>query len=352
MKKLLLFLALLVCFAPQIHSQDNVPAKRVFFEALTNASCVPCANNDPLLQAFIDTKGDSIVTVKYHGNFPGFDPMYNDNPVQNSARYGTYYGMNASPWLNADGKAFHDIWPFSQQNLDNAFNTRKVIVPKVQIFVTDTRIAGDTIRTDIRVRVLENLTAGDYKLRVFAVEGFIDYGTPPGSNGVSLFKYVFKRAYPDVTGTTIPTTPGDYDFTIKYKREASWVDANIYTIAFVQNDAATNREVLNVTKAGENVTAIDPISSSNIPDKFSLYQNYPNPFNPSTNIKFDIPKASNVKLTVYNTLGKEVATLINEELSAGQYNMQWNGAGVSSGVYFYKLETDGMTEIRKMMLIK
>ncbi len=351
MKKLLLIVLLLSIGGINLYAQDGIPPKRVFFEALTNASCGPCAANDPLLQAYINTKGDSIVTVKYHGSFPGFDPMYNANPTQSAERYATYYGMNASPWLNVDGKVHHDVWPFTQANFDAAYYDRINIAPKVQIYVTDTRIAGDTIQADVTVSVLENLPSGDYKLRVFAIEGLIDYGSPPGSNGVSKFKYVFRRAYPNTTGTTIPTTVGNYNFTLKYLKEAAWQDTSIYTVAFVQNDGAANREVLNVTKAGDNPVSIDPVSTIT-PEKFNLYQNYPNPFNPATNIKFDIPKASRVKLTVFNTLGKEVAVLINEQLTPGQYNLSWNGAGVTSGVYFYRLETDGFMEIRKMMLIK
>ena len=350
MKKFILLVSFLAIGGMTVSAQDTPPLKKVFFEALTNASCVPCANNDPLLQAYINSKGDSIVTVKYHGSFPGFDPMYNANPTQSAERYATYYGMNASPWLDVDGKVYHDVWPFTQQNLDNAYYGRINVTPQVHISVTDTRIAGDTIQADITITIPTNLASGDYKLRVFAVEGFIDYGTPPGSNGVSLFKYVFRRAYPNTTGTTIPTAAGTYNYTIKYKREAAWIDANIYTVAFVQNDGAANREVLNVAKP-DAVTSVDPVSNT-IPEKFSLHQNYPNPFNPTTNIKFDIPVNSDVRLSVYNTLGKEVAVLINEKLSAGQYDIQWNGNGFSSGVYYYRLEMNGATEVRKMMLIK
>jgi len=83
-----------------------------------------------------------------------------------------------------------------------------------------------------------------------------------------------------------------------------------------------------------------------------MEQNYPNPFNPTTKIKFDIRKASNTKLTIYNILGKEIATLVNEKLSAGSYEVDWNGSGYPSGVYFYKLTTDGFYDVKKMVLIK
>src|SRR5690606_11422811 len=92
--------------------------------------------------------------------------------------------------------------------------------------------------------------------------------------------------------------------------------------------------------------------SSEIPNGFSLEQNYPNPFNPVTNIKFSIPESGIVKLKVYDILGKEMAVLVNKQLTAGTYQTDFNGSDFASGVYFYKLETEGFTEIKKMMLVK
>lgn len=94
-------------------------------------------------------------------------------------------------------------------------------------------------------------------------------------------------------------------------------------------------------------------SESNIiPEKFAIYQNYPNPFNPTTNIKFDIPKNSFVSLKVFDVLGKEVAVLINEVRNAGSYSVDWNASVYNSGVYFYKLESNGFSETRRMLLVK
>jgi len=88
------------------------------------------------------------------------------------------------------------------------------------------------------------------------------------------------------------------------------------------------------------------------PGNFSLSQNYPNPFNPLTNIEFDVPKSSFVKLTVYDVQGRAVETLVNSELSRGKYKADWNAANFSSGVYFYKLESDGFVQTKRMILIK
>lgn len=89
-----------------------------------------------------------------------------------------------------------------------------------------------------------------------------------------------------------------------------------------------------------------------IPNIFKLYANYPNPFNPSTSIKFDIPKESNVKLVVYDVLGKEISILINYKIKAGRYEVWWDGTDHPSGVYFFRMITNEYVETKKMVLIK
>ena len=90
----------------------------------------------------------------------------------------------------------------------------------------------------------------------------------------------------------------------------------------------------------------------NTANNFELYQNFPNPFNPTTNIRFDIPKSSFVKLIIYNSLGKEIEILVNQKLKLGSYTVDWNASDYSSGVYFYKLITDEYINVKKMLLVK
>ncbi len=89
-----------------------------------------------------------------------------------------------------------------------------------------------------------------------------------------------------------------------------------------------------------------------VPNNFVLEQNYPNPFNPSTQIKFSIAKAGNVKLIVSDILGREVATLVNDNMSAGNYSINFNAKNISSGVYFYTLIADNFKQSHKMILMK
>jgi len=100
----------------------------------------------------------------------------------------------------------------------------------------------------------------------------------------------------------------------------------------------------------------NPIGIQNIstetPSKYSLSQNYPNPFNPTTNIKFSIINSGDVKLVVYDIQGREVQTLVNERLNAGTYEVKFDGSMLTSGVYFYKMVSEGFTETKRMILIK
>ena len=92
--------------------------------------------------------------------------------------------------------------------------------------------------------------------------------------------------------------------------------------------------------------------SNEIPSAFSLNQNYPNPFNPITEIEFRLPKLSQVKLSVFNILGKEIQTIINDKLDAGYYKTEFDGSNYSSGIYFYKIITNEFAETRRMILVK
>lgn len=99
------------------------------------------------------------------------------------------------------------------------------------------------------------------------------------------------------------------------------------------------------------VTIMDEFKQT-IPTKYSLDQNYPNPFNPSTTISFGLPKQEFVTLKIYDVLGKEVTTLVNEEMSAGNYTKTWDAKDLSSGIYLYKLNAGKFTETKKMILVR
>ena len=115
--------------------------------------------------------------------------------------------------------------------------------------------------------------------------------------------------------------------------------------------------ILKTTNGGA-ITNVQPINNI-IPSEFSLFQNYPNPFNPSTKIKFQIPvtplsfgEGLGVRLILYDNLGRQIETLVNQQLPPGIYEVDWNAAGYSSGVYYYRLSSGIFSETKKLILIK
>jgi len=173
-----------------------------------------------------------------------------------------------------------------------------------------------------------------------------------------------------VTGSSFAAGTG-YDYlTISYsgtgtmnweKRENSSSSGNDYASGIAVQDSEriyvtgsanfSGTGIAFYTLRYSKIMAIDPISS-NIPASFKLDQNYPNPFNPVTSIRFDVPKSSFVKISVFDVMGREVENLVNQQLKAGEYLAAWDAARYSSGVYFYSIAADGYQITKKMILAK
>jgi hypothetical protein len=96
----------------------------------------------------------------------------------------------------------------------------------------------------------------------------------------------------------------------------------------------------------------DPVETSNQPDKFKLYQNYPNPFNPSTIINYELQITSDVELSVYNSLGQRLTTLVSKQEAAGNHQIEWDASDYSSGVYYYKLASGNFVDVKRMILMR
>jgi hypothetical protein len=137
--------------------------------------------------------------------------------------------------------------------------------------------------------------------------------------------------------------PGTYDLT---------VDRIGYTSSTrTVNLSASNVDTINIYLDTMTIFGIQKIGTK-VPAEFSLYQNYPNPFNPSTVIRFDLNTKSMVTLKIYNELGQLIETLVNEQLTPGEYRVTFNSSNRSSGIYFYMLNTSNYSETKKMVLVK
>jgi len=163
-----------------------------------------------------------------------------------------------------------------------------------------------------------------------------------------------------VSGNNIFAGTASYGIYVTSNNGTSWIekDQGFANTPSVKSFLITNNYIY-VGTYGQSIwrrplsdfVGINNISTE-IPDSYSLSQNYPNPFNPTTKIKFAMPKSGVAKIVVYDVMGREVQTLVNERLQAGTYETSFDGSALNSGVYFYKLITDGFTETKRMILIK
>jgi hypothetical protein len=121
---------------------------------------------------------------------------------------------------------------------------------------------------------------------------------------------------------------------------------------YVEQSGINELSFWTLTDLTSSITNVVEETDAGIPVSFELEQNYPNPFNPSTVIKFQVPENSHITIKVYDVLGKEVAILVNEELTSGYYSVSFDASGLSSGVYYYTLKADNYYSTNKMLLLK
>jgi hypothetical protein len=176
--------------------------------------------------------------------------------------------------------------------------------------------------------------------------------SPSGMNYVNAFAF---------SGTNLfVAAPGDGGIFFTTNSGASWTAANT---GLMTSSVATLSVWTSTLYAGlsggavwrrpiaEMITSVET-SSGGIPTVFELSQNYPNPFNPSTTIKFELPKSSDVRLSVFDMLGREVSALVKERRDAGVHEVKFDGSNLASGVYFYRIQAGDFVQTRKLLLVR
>lgn len=131
---------------------------------------------------------------------------------------------------------------------------------------------------------------------------------------------------------------------------SGWSNVITYKPTHSGKDGATLKIIAKNNKYDNNNTV--KVNAEALPTKFALNQNYPNPFNPSTTISYDLPNSGFVNLNVYDMLGQEVANLVNEDQNVGNYKIEFNASNLTSGIYFYRLQSGKFTETKKLILLR
>ena len=265
-------------------------------------------------------------------------------------------------WLENDGSTFN-----STPQLDTDFDGTgdgTAITSTFSEFITNISGTGSSI--DIRITF--NLDAGDEDI---AIDNII-LGSNETPLPVELTTFTALMVDNDVKlNWETATEVNNYGFEVERKILKQVQNDSWEKVGFVEGHGNSNSPKFysytdNTIEASgkynyrlkqidiDGTFEYSDIVEANLgtPEQFELDQNFPNPFNPTTSIRFNLPTDSNVKLNVFNVLGEEVAELLNENIIAGYHSVDFNASHLNSGIYFYKLETNIYTQIRKMMLVK
>ncbi len=176
-----------------------------------------------------------------------------------------------------------------------------------------------------------------YKFKIRKLSTTIDYSIESNNGGADVNADI-RKSNLDSIAQTMGAGAGD-------SVRCSW---RAWGYNGIDSSVSSNTFLVTLIRTTVGINVI----SSIVPDNFSLANNYPNPFNPSTNIKFDIAKSTIVKLTIYDSKGSEVKTLVNERLQPGSYEYSFDAGNLPSGAYFYRLSSQEFTETKRMVLIK
>ncbi|MEA3443796.1 MAG: T9SS type A sorting domain-containing protein [Bacteroidota bacterium] len=289
-----------------VYSLDNAADKLVLLEHFTQASCVPCASQNPTLDALITntTNIDKVVHIAYHTHWPGSDPMYDFNLAnnENDARV-DYYNVSGVPNCVIAGNQDQGSPGIVTQDAIDAEYARPGLFNITGEGVVD--LTTNTIQIDVSFEAYADFPYGAVKGHVVLVEDR-NYATPPGSNGETYFPDVMKRMFPSPDGTNL-NNPGisdiiNVDFTYTVQDTTDVYELKL--ICFVQNDM--DKEIYMATALDVWVmNSVNEFSSSDI----NIYPN------PSTGI-FNVSNVANSNITVYNTLGEVVTEITNASNNA------------------------------------
>ncbi|NVO20090.1 MAG: T9SS type A sorting domain-containing protein [Bacteroidetes bacterium] len=238
---------LLLCLFGFIAAAGYSQSQRfVLFEEFTNASCGPCAAQNPAFDALLTSNATKCTSVKFHTNWPGVDPMNAQNPTDVGKRV-AYYSVTGVPWAAMDGAATNGgSYSGAPANVTQTMiNTEYAVPSPFELYINQYLSAG---QDSIYVTMLGKCTqavSGTLVAHIAVIEKHIHFTSAPGSNGEKDFYNVLKKLLPTYSGTILPTSfqPGEY-FII----QASWKLANVYdktqlsVVGYIQNNANKNVE--------------------------------------------------------------------------------------------------------------
>lgn len=236
-------------------------SRNALLEEFTSSTSPACGTNNLFLDTFINNNFNKISAIKYHVGFPppGIDSMYLFDTVMVEERR-AYYFSNSAPVSIVNGRDRILLPYYVDSNLFSPYERSVEEGSPVELSVTNTQVAPDTIESIVNVNFLYPFLNNNLKLRVAAVERQVIYPHSIGASGDSIFYDVCRRMYPDANGYPLTGNTGSQQFVIRFHIDSLWKDTSIYTVAFIQSDV--DRTVYNSAKSD---TMIVNIHNINIP---------------------------------------------------------------------------------------
>lgn len=356
MRPLYLTTMYIALFSLSVIAQNQ---RKALVEVFTNSHCPLCPAAHNTLDNYLmnSPNGGNINYIYYHMIYPyGDDQLYHQSSEGSDARHLFYNPVAATPRGFFDGAI-----QGSTSGWGSSLDARIMMASPLMITLSGTKSENE-INVSSEVTRTGDIVDADINI-YFVVAEDVFYA---GRNGITNHKHVMRKILPTTIGTPITINPSETKtFEQNIPIDALWDADSLHVIVFVQSNSSKmvyQSEMISYNQ----LTVTDVEDETKVPQEFSLEQNYPNPFNPTTTIRFIVGDAyfaspTRVLLRVYNLLGNEVATLVDEYKSAGSYEVEFSAQGhsglsgikpLASGIYFYKLQAGSFVETRKMVLMK
>ena len=319
-------------------------ARMDLMEEFTQASCPPCAAQNPAFNALMDANTTEAVNIKYHTNWPGSDNLNVYNPTDVADRV-SYYGISGVPAALLDAVQEPGVnYTGAPANVTQAMIDAEFAKPALYNINVSGSISGSTLTVSGSVKS-DIFSIHPVYLYVALTEDMIGYNAG-GTNGETDFPQALRKMWPSGNGllvgtvTDLQNTPFNYTFTVP----SNFVKANLKVVAFVQESSSS---MVHNAAGALVTTGIEEANST-----LSTFDIYPNPFTNNATIAFTLKNSENVSVEIYNMLGAKVCNIQNGLLGAGMQQINLNGQNLASGLYFVKLTAGNYSISQKISLNK
>ena len=317
--------------------------KKVLIEDFTNSHCPLCPPAYNALYSFKDNDTNSVHAsfIYYHMPFPySDDPLYQANKSDPAARNNYYGPYSSTPDVFFDGAIQSHSYIDWSKTLDGLIKNK---TSPLKIILSGMAETGK-INLKSEISRSGEINQTDLVLHYVVVEN-IHY---LGRNGVSRHDNVMRKMLPTPAGELFSMNDNETkEIDTKIELDSSWIPDSLSVVVFIQSKGTKEVFQSETIKYSVMNVMTDIVNDKKIPVKFFLAQNYPNPFNPSTTIRYHIPEQSQVRINIYNILGKNITELTNNIKSAGDYSLKWNAGSMPSGFYFLNIEAIALNSNNK-----